>query len=139
MAKFVKTGESIIAKHTDGHTRRWNWKGLKNHPALNKMMTLYECDLNTFAEIIKECDEIDLTEGCKNYNTKTGDCLEADAISIYVDSKRKYKFTVEAGVSGRHKASKFNFRDLSVCTIKTSLQNIEKRINELSQAKYINQ
>lgn len=138
MAKFVKPGDTIIGKHIDGHTRRWKWKGLKNHPVLNRKMMLYECDLNSYAEIVKECDECDLVQGCENYNTKLGDNLEADAISVYVDSKRKYKFIIEAGISGRHKASVFKFRDLSVCTIKIPLKNLEKRIIQLEQSKQLN-
>ncbi|MDR2816535.1 MAG: hypothetical protein LBB62_07530 [Proteiniphilum sp.] len=136
MAKLINSGDTIIGKHTDGHTRKWNWKGLKKHPVLNRNMTLYECTLNSYAEIVKECEIEDLNDECKEkYNHKLGDCLEAFAISIYVDSKRKYNFSVEAGISGRHKASTFSFRDLSVCSITTPLSNLEKHIKLLEQGK----
>ena len=68
-------------------------------------MMLYECDLNSYAEIVLGFSDLLRME---NYNTRLGDNLEADA-SIYVDSKRKYKFIVEAGISNIHKASVFNF------------------------------
>ncbi|MGI6520244.1 MAG: hypothetical protein ACOX2D_03800 [Fermentimonas sp.] len=139
MTKYVSPGDTIIGEHIDGYTRRWMWKGLRRHPVLNRQMTLYECDLNSYAEIVKACDESDLNDGCEAYKKAVGDCLEADAISIYVDSKRKYQFKVEAGISGRHKSNIFNFRDLSVCSIKIPLHNLKKVIKKLNQTQQIEQ
>lgn len=133
MAKLIKHGDTIIAKHTDGHTRRYNWKGLKKHPVLNKNMTLYECDMNSYAEIVKECDETVLGQVPKTYNKSTGDCISADAISIYIDSNRKQKFDVESGTSGRHSSNTFNFRKLSICTIKIPLKIFEKHLMQASK------
>ena len=135
MAKMIELGKSIIAAHTDGHTRKYQWKGLRRHPVLKKRMTLYECDRNTFAEIVKECkDEDVLSMIDTSYSRTEGDCLEADAISIYVDSVRKEKFKKMSAVSGRHSASEIRLRNLNVCTIKIPLRNLQRHINELNKS-----
>lgn len=131
MAKLIGPGDTIIGKHTDGHTRKWDWKGLKKHPVLNRNMTLYECSLNTYAEIVKVCEQEELSDECiEKYNHNLGDSVNADAISIYVDSNRKEKFNLEARISGRHKAQAFSFRNLSVCTISIPLRNLAKLLEQ---------
>ena len=131
MAKLIAPGDTIIGKHTDGHTRKWDWKGLKKHPVLNRNMTLYECSLNTYAEIVKECEQEELSDECnEKYNHNLGDSVDASAVSIYVDSKRKHQFKLEAGISSRHKANMFSFRDLSVCTISIPLSNLVKLLEQ---------
>lgn len=131
MAKYVRPGDTIIGKHTDGHTRKGEWKGQKKHPILQKRMTLYECSLNTYAEIVKECDLDELNDECRNsYNYNLGDNVNASSVSIYVNSVRKINFKVTAGTSGRHKSQAFNFRDLAVCTITIPLSNLEKSLNQ---------
>lgn len=135
MAKLIKHGDTIVAKHTDGHTRKYNWKGPKRHPKLKKIMTLYECDRNSYAEVIKECDDQNiLSQLDDSYNRSLGDCLDADAISMYIDTKgKKVDFEVEGGATGRHKANSFKLRQLSICCIKTPLHNLEKSILKLEQ------
>lgn len=134
MAKLIKPGDTIIGKHTDGHTRRPDWKGIKKHPILNKPMTMYECDLNSYAEIVKECDKKYIVDDLKTKNSTVGDCIQADGITIYIDTKKKETFSKESGTSGRHSSFAFKFRKLSICRIKTPLKNLEKKIAQLNQS-----
>lgn len=143
MAKHVRPGDTIIGKHTDGHSRRCDWKGQKKHPILKKRMTLYECSQNTYAEIVKECNIDDLNDECRTkFYYNLGDNVNASSVSIYVDSIYKYSFKVEAGISGRHKAQTFSFRNLAVCTITIPLSNLEKSLKQkefIEQQKQIEQ
>lgn len=106
-------------------------------------MTLYECSLNTYAEIVKECALDKLNVECRNkFHHNLGDNVNASKISIYVDSIYKYNFKVAAGISGRHKAQTFSFRDLAVCTITIPLSNLEKSLRKkeyIEQQKQIEQ
>lgn len=120
MATLINEGDTLLAKHLDGNSRKIEWKGMRKHPVTKKNMTLYECDRNSYAEIITECtDEVVL--GTESYCRDKGDNLKADAISIYVETFKKETFEVKEGVSGRHGASLFKFRKNSISTIKTPL------------------
>ena len=120
MATLINEGDTLLAKHLDGNSRKIEWKGIRKHPVTKKNMTLYECDRNSYAEIITKCiDEV--MPGTESYYRDEGDSLEADAISIYVETFKKETFEVKECVSGRHGAKLFKFRKNSISTIKTPL------------------
>ena len=122
MAKYIKEGEVIHAEHTDSHARKIEWKGFRRNPYTQELMMLYECDRNSFSKIVKVCDGIDCKkEGTENFHCEIGDILEADAISIYIRTKRKLKLTVDEGVTGRHGAIFLNPRVYAISKIKTPL------------------
>lgn len=131
MAKLINEGDTIIAQHTDGHSRKIEWKGLRKHPVTKKSMTLYECDRNSFAEIVCSCSD-NIEPGTESYCRDIGDQLQADAISIYVDSIRKEKFEVKEGISGRHGSQLFRFRKKCISTIKTPLAIFAKHLMAIS-------
>lgn len=131
MTKFVEFSDTIHGAHVDSRSRKFEWKGLKPNPYTNEMMTLYEGDRNSFAEIIKVCSVEDkVCEGTESFHAELGDCLEADAISLYIRTKRKIKETVKEGVSGRHGSIFLCPREYTISTIKTPLANLVKAIEK---------
>jgi len=131
MTKFTETGETIHAAHMDTHARKYEWKGMMAHPVTKEMMVLYECDRNSYAEIVKECCKDDIErKGTEVYHAELGDCLEADAISLYIRGKRKIKETVKEGVTGTHGARFICPRVYAISTIKTPLANLVKSIEK---------
>lgn len=129
MVKLRNKGDTLLAKHLDGHARKIVWKGERIHPVMNKRMVLYECDRNTKVQIIQAYTG-QLPIGAEGYHKEVGDELEGDAISIYVDSIRREKFEVKEGVSGTHGGQIIKFRKMSVSTIKVPLDNLRKMIAE---------
>lgn len=131
MAEYIDVGDTIEAEHIDACSRKVEWKGLKRHPITNELMTLYECDRNSTAVIVKECIntyEDDLIELTRHFKRDLGDTLKADAISIYTRTKRKQRIEVKEGVSGRHGAQFIYLREKSISCIKTSLNCLRKTI-----------
>jgi hypothetical protein len=131
MTKLININDTIDAEHTDGETRKFLWKGPKIHPQIKKRMTLYECDRNSYAEIIKEYKGVP-EEGTDHFNRSLGDRLEADAISVYIDTRRKIKSDV-VNNSGRHKIQEFKIRDRCIATIKVPLKNLEKHLLSIAE------
>lgn len=131
MAKYIDVSDTIHGTHIDSHSRKFEWKGLKLNPYTHELMTLYEGDRNSFAEIKKVCSEVDrICKGTEKFHAELGDCVEADAISLYIRTKRKLRETVKEGVSGRH-GSRFLYpRDYTISTIKTPLTNLVKVLEE---------
>lgn len=120
MTKHINIGDTIEAEHADAISRNIRWKGLKVHPVTKELMMLYECDRNSFVEVIKKCSSFLICE------CQVGDQLEADAISIYIKTKRKLKIYVKEGVTGRHGAQFLDIRERNISTIRTPLFNLRK-------------
>lgn len=125
MVKLINKGDTLLAKHLDGHARKIEWKGQRNHPVAKQRLTLYECDRNTLVRITQAYTE-DLPEGAVDFHREIGDELEADAVSMYVDSIRREKFQVKEGVTGRHGAQMIALRKYNISTIKTPLPNFKE-------------
>lgn len=129
MTKYVGFGETIHAEHTDVHSRKILKKGPRVHPFTKEWMMLYECDRNSYAEVVKECCDDDKSRECaKSYHDCLGDCLEAFSISVYVRSRKMLPTQVKEGVTGRHGAQFIYPRDYAISTIRTPLVNLEKSI-----------
>ncbi|MDF9829344.1 hypothetical protein [Parabacteroides sp. PF5-6] len=123
MAKHVREGDSIAADHADGDTRDFKWKRLVKHPVVGKIMTLYECDRNSYMQIVKVYSGD--TEHLKGCYCDLGDELNADAITIYVDAIPRIKPKI-INKSHRHKAQEFKIRNKCFGTIKTPLDTLRK-------------
>lgn len=134
MTKFVDFGETIHANHTDVQSRKILKKGPREHPDTKECMMLYECDRNSYTEVVKECCDDDKNKSCASgYHSCLGDCLEAYAISVYVRSRKMLRTEVKEGVTGRHGAQFIYPRDYAISTIKTPLENLEKSIQARKQ------
>ena len=130
MATFNNIGDTIEGNATKGQTRRLEFKCLKKHPDTNITMRLYSCDRNSSITVIESSpipEEENIKDATKHYHRKDGDCLTADAISVYIDSKAKITHEVKEGVSGRHGASLFCTKH-AIATVKTPLQNLLKKL-----------
>lgn len=150
MATYNNIGDTIEGLALDGHTRRWQPKGLVKHKKDNKTMKLYSCDRNSTAVVsavfpvpkddnteedtnIPE-DDTTTPEGDNNkketdgVHRSLGDSLTADAIDVWVELKGKVSIHVEEGVSGRHGATLFSTKKHSIATIRTPLQNLLKKL-----------
>lgn len=132
MTKFIKRGDTIHALGTNINTRKLTWKGLKkNNPYTKERLMRYECDRNSYAEIVKMCSEKDLQmKGTEKFHHNIGDCLEADGISVYIRTLRKLKEEVKEGVSARHGATIINIRYYAISSISKPLKVLEKCINK---------
>ena len=129
MAKFIAAGETVEGAAADLCSRKWEKKGLKKHPITNKTMFLYVGDRNTSVEITKAIAEPDdeiLRSATSHFHRKIGDILDADSISVFLDTKRSIRFVVKEGVSGRHGANIASIRMHTIATIKTPLNNLRK-------------
>ncbi len=125
MAKLINRGDTLLAKHLDGHARKIEWKGQRLHPITKQRLMLYECDRNTILRITQAYTG-ELPMGSENFYTEVGDEVEADAVSMYVDSFRREKFPVKEGVTNRHGAQMIALRKYNISTIKTPLQNFKE-------------
>lgn len=131
MATYNNTGDTIEGLALDGHTRRWQPKGLVRHSKYNKTMKLFSCDMNSHAEVtetIPEPTDEQLKNSTSGYHRNIGDALTADAIEVWLEPKGKVSTQVKEGVSGRHGATLFSTKGHSIATIRTPLQNLLKKL-----------
>ncbi|GHT01427.1 hypothetical protein AGMMS49525_02110 [Bacteroidia bacterium] len=125
MSKFINIGDTIEAEHANACVRKLEWKGPRKHPITNECMMLYESNRNSNVEIVKVYAG-EIKKGTEHFHRNMGDILEADSISIYVDSTRREKSDVKEGVSARHGAQLIDIRKRSISTIKYPLHNLFK-------------
>lgn len=131
MSIFKNVGDTIEGNVVDGNARRFEKKRLKKHPITNKQMFLYSCDRNSKAFVVepaKEPEDEKLAVATSFFHRNKMDELQADAISIYVDSKKPIKTEVKEGVSGRHGATVFHITKNTIATITTPLDNARKHL-----------
>lgn len=104
--EYIAEGEIVEGKKCDIYARKSIWKGLQKDPITQKKMMLYELDRNCSVKVIEalgltEEEKIIRTE--KNIHGEEGSKIQGDAISLYVDSKRKdMNFVVKEGVTSTH-------------------------------------
>lgn len=131
MAKYINVGETIEGNCISCMARKWTWRGLKKHPITNETMTLYVTDKNSTAEIIEawpEPTDEALKKATSHFHRKIGDTLQADALSFYIDDKRKIKPELEGGVSHRHKSNKIEKKKHTITEIKVPLAVFRKEL-----------
>lgn len=141
MAEFIRSGEIVEGAKCDICTRASNWKGLRNDPITNKPMSVYELDRNCRVEVT---ERLDLTNASADEMLKrkalcvhgdVGDTLIAEAITVYIDCRRKQKFQVKEGISGRHGAMLMSTKSRTIGIIKYPLDNLIKALNNNQQLK----
>lgn len=125
MVKLINRGDTLLAKHLDGHARKIEWKGTRKHPVTKQNLMLYECDRNTLLKIT-QAHTGELPEGAEKFYKEVGDEIEAYSVSMYVDSLRREKFPVKEGVTARHGAQMIALRKYNISTIKTPLPNFKE-------------
>lgn len=129
MAKYINIGETLEGNCISCVVRKWTWRGLKKHPITNKLMSLYVTDKNSTAEIIASCPEPSdeaMREKTAHFHREIGDVLEADALSVYIDDKRRVTPDVVKGASHRHGANKVQKRKHAIAEIKVPLDTLKK-------------
>ncbi len=101
---FIDYGHITESSKCDVIARKVVFKRLQKEPITNKAMTLYNLDRNASVEITEKYECEGLPES-PYIHREVGDKIVADAISLFIDTKRKISFDVKEGVSGRHGAN----------------------------------
>lgn len=129
MTVYENVNDTIEGQKVDCVTRRFERKGLKRHPAYDKVMFVFSCDRNSSAEVVEAVPaELAEAPGTEFFHRMVGDCLKCDAMSVYVNQKKPVVPVVKEGVSGRHGASLIHTTNHTIASIKVPLQNVMKRL-----------
>lgn len=138
MAEFVNAGDMVEGARCEVYTRKWLCKGLREDPITHSNMMAYELDRNCSVEIVEKMslsdNELQIrTE--KMVHVNVGDKLKADAITLYVETKRKIKFEVKEGMTATHGGSLASTRKRTVGEIKYPFPNIQNKFMLLPKDK----
>ena len=129
MTKFITPGDLIEGKKCHVVTRKYETKRLQRDPITKKPMLLYELDRNCRVEITEclQLSEDDLNLRVQNHvGLELGDCIEGDAIQMYVDCVRPIKFIVKEGQSGRHGANLVDTKKRTIGKLKYNIAGFNK-------------
>ena len=142
MAKFINHGDMCESQKCHITTRKIEFKkgGLRRDPITDKLMVVYDLDRNCTYEILEKLTLVDPLEldkrTSKNVHMEEADSLIADAIRVYVDSKRNcLKPEVKEGVSGRHGGSLVKVSLRTIGMITTPLDIYKKLLGLSSDSK----
>ena len=134
--EFYAPGEIVEGAHCLVCTRKYEFKRLEKDPITNLPMLKYELSRNSEVEVTKEMDysEEELcTRNKLNVHYKLADKIKADAITVYIDSIKKVKFTVKEGFSHTLGASIYHTSERVVGVIKYPFDNLIKSLTSKSQ------
>lgn len=105
MSEYVNLGDCVEGAKCSIYTRKYDHKGLREDPVLQKPMSVYELSRNCSVEVTQVLslteEELEIRKQ-NNVHLDEGDKLKADSITLYVDELRKMKFTVSEGLTSRH-------------------------------------
>lgn len=127
MAEYINVGDTVEGAKCEIYTRREDFKGMRADPISGKSMLVYELDRNCSVEVT---EALELTEQEKelrekfNVHGKVGDKLKADAITLYVNEKRKLKVTVKEGQTATHGGRLISTKKRTIGVIKYPFQNL---------------
>lgn len=127
MAVYIKEGEVIEGAKCAISARKILFKkgGLRKDPITNKNMVIYELDRNSevkVTEMLEMTDEEKIIRDASKVHYNLEDTLRAEAIRLYVDSKRdSLRVIVKEGQSARHGANLANSNTRTIGRIKTPL------------------
>ena len=130
---FVGYGEMVEGARCEIYARLVNWKGLREDPITGKCMTVYELDRNCSVKVTEPLKmderqkELRLSKGV-HFNT--GDKIEGDAITVYVDSNRKVRFLVKEGMTSTHGGMFHSSDRRTIGRIKYPFPNLVKVLSE---------
>ena len=130
MAEFINIGDMVEGEKCEIYTRKENFKGLREDPITHKRMMVYELDRNCSVEVTAKLlltDE-DLKRRMEmRVHGEVGDKLKADAITLYVDEKRKLKIEVKEGQTATHGGRLISTKKRTIGEIKYPFQNIQSK------------
>lgn len=132
MTKFTNFNELVEGAKCHITARKVLWKGLRKDPITSQNMTLYALDRNCSVEVkeslLFEGDALTLRQQ-KNVHGCVGDQIGADAIQLFIDSRRNsLNVEVKEGVSARHGASLADTSVRTVGQVRTPYQNILNKL-----------
>lgn len=127
MAEFIKAGDTVEGAKCEIYTRREDFKGMREDPISGRPMLVYELDRNCsveVTEVLELTDEEKMLRNKLNVHGEVGDKLKADAITLYVNEKRKLKVTVKEGQTATHGGRLMSTKKRTVGVIKYPFQNL---------------
>ena len=128
MAEYVEIGSIVEGQKCEAYTRKETFKGLRTDPIMHKPMIVYELNLNCSVEITEALVLSDTETNFRNngiyVHGDVGDKLKAEAITLYVDSKRKLKIKVQEGMTSTHGGRLISTTTRTVGKIKYPFQNL---------------
>ena len=129
MSKYVNLGDCVEGAKCSIYTRKYDHKGLREDPILQKPMSVYELSRNCSVEVTQVLplagEELEIRRQ-NNVHLEVGDKLKADSITLYVDELRKMKFTVSEGLTSRHGGQLCDTRKRTFGKIKYPIENLKK-------------
>ncbi len=126
MAKYINIGDTIEGGSINCTVRKWLSRGLKKHPITNKTMSLYVTDRNSTAEILEPIAIQENDETTVHFHREVGDILQADALSVYIDEKKKIVPVPNEGATHRHGANFVRTKKHTIAEIKVPLAVFKK-------------
>lgn len=130
MAVYVNIGDTAEGAKTEIYTRAKSWKGLRKDPITHSMMMVYELDRNCSVEVTEKIplngDALEIRKK-KGVHCEVGDKLKADAITIYVETKKKIKFEVKEGLTSTHGGHLASTKNRTIGEIKYPFSNIQSK------------
>lgn len=133
MAKYIKEGDTIEGDAVDIQTRNWIPATIVFHNAVKKRMYRYSANRNSKATITAThvvADDESVIESTMNYHRELGDELECFGMKVYVDNKRRERFTTDEGVTHTHGAMFISTNNHTIAVISTPLACLLKAIAE---------
>lgn len=130
MPVFQAMGETIEGEKSFVSVRKLVPKGLMKHPIYKKTMFYYKGDRNCSAIVLEAGvvpHEKSLRDATAHYHRNVGDELNADAITLYIDSNRPLKPELKH-VSHRHEAMVLNIPKQMIASIAVPLANVIARL-----------
>lgn len=128
MAEFINIGDMVEGAKCEIYTRKEMCKGLREDPITHSSMMVYELDRNCSVEVTEKLllqnDALEKRNEM-NIHCDVGDKLKADAITLYVDTRRKLKFEVKEGQTSTHGGQLASSKRRTIGEIKYPFQNIQ--------------
>ncbi len=134
MSVYNNVGDTVEGQAMDCDGRVFRLQGMKKHPITKEMMSLYTTDRNSHAKVAKAGvvpDDEKLKKATAHFHREVDDKVTGDALSIYVDSKKKVRIEVLHGqesASGQHGIKYANIRKRTIATVKVALPNLMKKL-----------
>ena len=146
MAEFINRGETIEGVQCEIYTRKEEWKGLRKNPITEQTMMVYELDRNCSAEITKELwlseQDKKIRDNYENRNNviihrNIGDKIKGDAITIYVNSKRKLPVESKEGMTSTHGGRLISTSKHTIGIIKYPFDNYKKLLGLSANSEHL--
>lgn len=134
MSVYNNLNDTIEGEKVDAWFRNWHCNGLKKHPSTNNTMLLYVTDRNSHAKVIEAANEPEdkmIREATNHFHRDVNDAVTADALSLWVDTRRMINYKVLHGkkdASHRHGIMYSSIKVKTIATVKVPLANILKKL-----------